>query len=73
MLQTVQLFCMSACTNADSGLAFRHRASHPVSCLQEGLSGQKKNFHWDKRRKRYVQLQPGEQVTAGGHLAKWAL
>ena len=43
-------------------------------CLQEGLSGQKKNFHWDKRRKRYVQLQPGEQVTAGGHLSsnKWA-
>lgn len=32
---------------------------------QEGLANQARNWHWDKRKKRYIMLQPGETVTAG--------
>ena len=32
---------------------------------QAGLAAQQRQFHWDKRRRQYVQLQPGEQVQAG--------
>ena len=33
--------------------------------LQEGMVEQRRNFHWDKRKKQYVQLQPGEKLRAG--------
>ena len=29
------------------------------------MAKQQRNYHWDKRKRRYVQLQPGEQVMAG--------
>ncbi len=32
---------------------------------QAGMANQSRNWHWDKRKKRYVMLQPGESVTAG--------
>jgi hypothetical protein len=38
----------------------------PLSVLrQAGLAAQQRRFHWDKRRRQYVQLQPGEHVQAG--------
>lgn len=36
-----------------------------VFSLQAGLSQQARQFHWDKRKRRYIQLQPGEQLKAG--------
>ena len=36
--------------------------------MQEGLTKHQRNYHWDKRKRRYVQLQPGEQVIAGKRL-----
>lgn len=32
------------------------------------MAQQSRQFHWDKRKRRYVQLQPGEQVKAGKRL-----
>ena len=34
-------------------------------CVQAGLASQQRRFHWDKRKRAYVQLQSGEQVKAG--------
>ncbi len=31
----------------------------------EGIQSAKGGYHWDKRHKKYVQLQPGEQLRAG--------
>lgn len=33
--------------------------------MQAGLASQQRRFHWDKRKRAYVQLQSGEQVKAG--------
>ena len=33
--------------------------------VQAGLASQQRRFHWDKRKRAYVQLQSGEQVKAG--------
>lgn len=35
------------------------------ACMQEGMAHQSRRFHWDKRKRQYVQLQPGETVRAG--------
>ena len=39
-------------------------------CLQpqEGMAQQSRQFHWDKRKRQYIQLQPGEKVKAGKRL-----
>ena len=29
------------------------------------MAAQQRRFHWDKRKRQYVQLQPGERVKAG--------
>lgn len=42
--------------------------SHVLTCpalMQAGLAAQQRRFHWDKRRRQYVQLQPNEHVQAG--------
>jgi DBP10CT (NUC160) domain len=31
----------------------------------EGIAASKGSYHWDKRHRKYVQLQPGEAVRAG--------
>lgn len=31
----------------------------------EGIQSVKGGYHWDKRHRKYVQLQPGEQLRAG--------
>ena len=35
---------------------------------QEGMAQQSRQFHWDKRKRQYIQLQPGEKVKAGKRL-----
>ena len=37
----------------------------PLMLVQAGLAAQQRRFHWDKRRRQYVQLQPNEHVQAG--------
>ncbi len=32
---------------------------------QAGMASQQRRFHWDKRKRAYVQLQPGERLKAG--------
>eukprot|EP00884_Botryococcus_braunii_P015329 jgi/Botrbrau1/247/Bobra.0022s0221.1 len=32
---------------------------------EEGIANQARNWHWDKRKKRYIMLQPGEKVAGG--------
>ncbi len=37
-----------------------------ASCgAQAGMASQQRRFHWDKRKRAYVQLQPGERLKAG--------
>ena len=33
--------------------------------LHDTLASQQKRHHWDKRKRRYIQLQPNEEVKAG--------
>lgn len=33
--------------------------------MQAGMAQQQRRFHWDKRKRQYVQLQPNERVFAG--------
>lgn len=44
------------------------RFFHHCLSLQEGLTKHQRNYHWDKRKRQYIQLQPGEQVVAGKRL-----
>lgn len=32
---------------------------------QAGMAAQQRKFHWDKRKRCYIQLQPNEKVQAG--------
>lgn len=43
----------------------RALCSHALLLVQAGLAAQQRRFHWDKRRRQYVQLQPNEHVQAG--------
>lgn len=47
-----------------------HAALIPVGLivLQDTLASQQKRHHWDKRKRRYIQLQPNEEVKAGKRL-----
>ena len=49
-------------------MPYRRRSDHKSAYLQEGLATHQRNYHWDKRKRRYIQLQPGEQVRAGKRL-----
>lgn len=54
---------------------FTINPTDPVSCLEQvldlvgedaaGIAASKGSYHWDKRHRKYVQLQPGEAVRAG--------
>ena len=39
-----------------------------VCTMQDTLASQQKRHHWDKRKRRYIQLQPNEEVKAGKRL-----
>ena len=34
------------------------------------MASQQRRFHWDSRKRRYIQMQPGEEVKAGKRRAK---
>ena len=35
-----------------------------MACEQDGMASCQRRFHWDKRKRQYVQLQPDEGVRA---------
>ena len=39
-----------------------------IVAMQDTLASQQKRHHWDKRKRRYIQLQPNEEVKAGKRL-----
>lgn len=70
---TVSRACSAECQVPAACITRRDACKHdsalelklgPV-CGQAGLAAQQRRFHWDKRKRRYVQLQPDEKVQAG--------
>ena len=40
-------------------------SSWHIMVMQDTIASQQKRHHWDKRKRRYIQLQPKEEVKAG--------